>query len=164
MKFVLDSSFIISLNIGGILKDLFTWAKTQQYLLCTTDLVAEELTEPPASLLQDWGLTTYSLSSDDLLQANHIAAQNLRVSLQDVSVIVLAQNIQACVLTDDKPMRDLAQQKGITVYGSLGVLDQLVKYGQISEPQACEAIQKMLQGGRRLPKEVVRQLRRQFNC
>lgn len=116
------------------------------------------------SLLQGQGLITYPLSPHQLQQANQIAAQNSMVSLQDVSVIVVAQTLQACVLADDKPLRDLARQMGTQIHGSLWALEQLVQHGQIAQYQACEAILRMLQGSRRLPSVEIHRIRRKFNC
>lgn len=160
MRLVVDSSSIISLYIGGVLDKLFSLASE----LYTTDLIADELEEPSAEDLINRGLTILPLTDSELSKAEQIASENPDVSLQDVSVIVLAQRLGATLLADDGPLRDLAKSKTLVVHGSLWVLEQFVAHQLITASQLCETLEKMLQGGRRLPPSAVQQMRRRHGC
>lgn len=160
MRLVVDSSSIISLHVGGVLDKLFVLSSA----VYTTDLIADELEEPSAEDLINRGLTILPLTDSELSKAEQIASQNPDVSLQDVSVIVLAQRLGATLLADDGPLRDLAKNKTLVVHGSLWVMEQFVAHQLITVSQLCRALQKMLQGGRRLPHSAVQQMRRQHGC
>lgn len=160
MRLVVDSSSVISLHMGEVLERLFDLTPE----VFTTDLTANELEEPPADRLIQMGLTVYSLRDAELSEAEQLASENASVSLQDTSVIVLARRLGAIVLADDKPLRELAQSKGLQVHGSLWVLEQLAFHQLITASVLCEAIRKMLRSGRRLPLSIVSQMRRQYRC
>lgn len=160
MRLVVDSSSVISLHVSGVLDELFILTSE----VYTTDLVANELKDPTAISLTAKGLKILSLTDAELNQAEHLAYTNAEVSLQDVSVIILAQRLNAILLADDKPLRNLASNKALSVHGSLWALEQLVAHQQITTNQLCEALQRMLNSGRRLPQSAVQQIRRQYGC
>lgn len=97
MRLVVDSSSIISLHVGGVLDKLFVLSSA----VYTTDLIADELKKPDATTLTHEGLKICSLTDSELSEAEQIASENPDVSLQDVSVIVLAQRLGATLLADD---------------------------------------------------------------
>jgi len=159
MRLVADSSSIISLYVGGVLDKLFLLAEVY-----TTDLIADELTEPSTEDLRQMGLKICSLSKAELNRTEQIVLQKPDLSLQDGSVIILAQSLVATVLADDKPLREFAQTQGLAVHGSLWVIEQLASQGQIDHSQVCTAIENMLNGGRRLPRREVQRIQKQYGC
>lgn len=160
MRFVVDSSCLISLHTGSVLAQFFALTRD----IFTSDFIADELTQPPTVELRQYGLQVMKLAESEIDQVDQIVSHNPRLSLQDASVVVLAQRLEATVLADDRPLRDFAAAQGLAVHGSLWVLEELVNNGQISAEQLCEALDKMIEAGQRLPEEAVRELRKKYGC
>jgi predicted nucleic acid-binding protein len=110
----------------------------------TTDLVLEELydhqKESLTPFIEEGQLQIQSIDEDDFLSIYQIQVQRPQLSEQDCSAFYQAQKLDAILLTSDKVLRRLAQQKALEVHGHLWVFDEMVAAGTLS-PKA--AIQKL---------------------
>ena len=74
-------------------------------------------------------------------------------SFYDLSVLVLAKKRGAWLLTGERQLRSIAQTAGLTVHGTLWLLDEMIRHRVIVPTVAAQALQRMLQQGSRQPRE-----------
>ena len=83
------------------------------------------------------------------------------VSRNDILALALARQERCPLLTGDRRMRDAAAAEQTEVYGTLWVVEQLVRSGVVNIGEARAAYEAMRGNGRRLPwQEIQRQLTR----
>lgn len=75
------------------------------------------------------------------------------ISLQDVSVLQLAEARGAILLAGDELLRKCAKARSIEVRGMLWVLDELIVRETLSPSGAADALERLLRGNARLPRE-----------
>jgi hypothetical protein len=149
----IDTNVLIDLEAGRVLLALFG---LPLYLM-TTDFVIDELQEPDGQQLQRYGLVSCELSPDGILELARLKSQYPRTSIADLSVLVLARATKALLLTGEKNLRAIAEREGMTVHGTLWLLDEMVSRHVIIPPVAFQALRRMLQRGSRLPRDRCRQ-------
>ncbi|MBA3945082.1 MAG: hypothetical protein H0X37_11035 [Herpetosiphonaceae bacterium] len=86
-----------------------------------------------------------------MLQVQELRIRYRRLSVNDLFALVLAQSLGALLLTGDEHLRKAATQEQINTHGTLWLLDEIVRLEIISTLQAVDALQRMLDGRRRLP-------------
>jgi predicted nucleic acid-binding protein len=145
--YVVDTSVIVDLYAGGLLDELFRLP----FRLLTADAIVTELQVPDGQELAGQGLAIGELSSAQVLEVYQLAGRYRRVSTNDLFALVLARSLHATLLTSDGHLIKAAQEQGVTVHGTLWILDQLVRAGLITPPAAAEGLQRMLATGSRLP-------------
>ena len=64
---------------------------------------------------------------------------------------MLAKEWHVPLLTNDKPLRDIATEAGIEVHGTLWILDNMVCLNLISPGDAVDALESMIAKGSRFP-------------
>ena len=154
---VIDSSVLIDLEAGGILRALFGLSIYPM----ATDFVIDGLQEPDAQRLQNYGLVACELSADRIQELVQLRSLYSRPSIGDLSTLVLARDMGAVLLTSDRHLRAVAHQEGVSVHGTLWLLDEMVSHHIISPPVAAQALRRMLERGSRLPsKECEKRLSR----
>ena len=154
---VIDANIIIDFASCGLLQDLFGAGAS----IMTTDLVAEELRDPPGSRVVELGLIVSPLSPAQLLTIQTLEAELPQTSIVDRSAYVLARSQGILLLTGDAALRAHAQRLGLEVHGTLYLLDELVDMGLLEPSRAADALGTMLVSGSRLPQsECTQRLRR----
>lgn len=94
-------------------------------------------------------------------QALALRARYSGPSTYDLFALVLALDRECPLLTGDKALRQLAGEKGVEVFGTLWLMEQLFEAGLISIDEMESAYETMLNAQRRLPEgEIKRQLKR----
>lgn len=144
---VFDTSVLIDLHAGGILQALFHLP----YHLSVPDVLIGELTEPDGVTLLTHGLTSYGLSSDEVLEVYHLRTRYRKSSVNDLFALVLARTLGATLLTSDGALRSAAEQEGVSTHGTLWLLDEMVRLAVIPSRLAAQALERMLARGSRLP-------------
>lgn len=122
------------------------------YALCSPPEVVDELyPEQQAQLL---ALANFTMQALDPAAWSAAAAGNLpkKFSVADRCVMVLAQQKQAVVWSNEKLMRQLGARWGLPVTGTLGVLDQLVQGQHCAPERAAAALQTLMRSNVYLPK------------
>ena len=80
------------------------------------------------------------------------------LSFEDASVLCLAMEQDALLLTGDKTLRNAGEIRQVEVHGSIWVLDQLVRQGRLAGRVAAEKLQGLLDetgaSSRFLPKKL----------
>jgi predicted nucleic acid-binding protein len=154
---VSDTTLLVDLRAGGILRQVFKLSTTW----LSPDVVLGEIETELAERLLRLGLQKRELSGDQVEEVAALAQHHLGPSRADLFCIVLAKAERATLVTSDKSLREAAAREGISVHGTLWVLDQVVKHGLVTRPQTAVALQRMVDNNRWLPaSEVAEHLRR----
>lgn len=74
--------------------------------------------------------------------------------LADCSVLYLARELDATLLTNEKPLRKAAGKRCIEVHGTLWILDRLVETKLLAPAEAAACIKRLLAANRYLPKSA----------
>ncbi len=146
---VIDTNVLFDAVAGGILPDLFGLP----YVFLITDIAVREVRTIPLPDLLDLGLEIRELTGVQVLEMLELRGKNPPLSIADLSVLVLARQTGAVLLSGDGPLRTVARREGVEVHGILWVLDRLVAGGVLSGRRAAEVIGVMRQNGSRLPEE-----------
>ena len=125
--------------------------------LMNDETVDDELLSPPGlsgELLQ-LGLQKTELTAEEFFLAEELASRYAKPSVYDCIALAIAKIRGITLLTGDGPLRKAAIAEGVTVMGTIGILDQLHSGKHIEDEEYAECIQKLLEknGGKvRLPK------------
>lgn len=146
---VIDTNVLFDAVAGGYLHELFSL----ECAFLTTDIAFREVRTIPAVDLHNFGLKIRGLDGKQVLEMFKLRGNYPALSMEDISVMVLARHTGAILLSGDGPLRRAARKEGVILHGSLWVLDILVAVGRLSPYKAIEAIEMMQQKGSRLPGE-----------
>lgn len=144
---VLDANILIDIHHGNLTTSLFR----MPFSLVTTDLIASELEVPNYEYLAELGLRSIELSSDQIEQLLQLSSSYRRLSVMDLSTLILAKEWRVPLLTNDRPLRDMAIEAGIEVHGTLWILDKMVDQNLIFPEDAADALESMIAKGSRFP-------------
>ncbi len=157
-EYVVDANVLIDLHVGEVLDALF---RTPDGFVAP-DLVVVELEEPNGQELMRAGLQSESLPGEGVLAVATVTGDCRWVSVADASALVLAERTDRVLLTGDRRLREQAEQRGVTVHGTLWLLGRMVDTAVLTPKLAATALGRMLKGGRRLPDPDARALIRKW--
>ena len=153
LPLVMDSSVLINLHNGGVLDKVFKLP----FKFTTTDFIQME-TILDWSLLSSLGLQVIHFTGPKVLEIEQINKQKkLGLSIQDISVFVSARENKWFVLSDDKPLRAFSLSNGLTVHGSIWLLDEMIAHHIFNGGNAVLILGLMLLHNARFPQDICRQ-------
>ncbi|NJO07425.1 MAG: DUF3368 domain-containing protein [Chloroflexaceae bacterium] len=123
------------------------------YRILAPDVVIVELNEPSGVTLQGYGLQVLELPGEQVREVERMRVHYPKPGINDLFALVLAKATTGLLLTGDRHLREVAENEGVKVHGTLWVLDQLVEHQTISPSVAVPALQAMLDHGSRLPRD-----------
>ncbi len=117
-----------------------------EYEIHTTINVLNELEARQKQILQAYRvgnkLNIHTLSGEEQSGLNaHIVSNKL--SIQDKSVLFLAEKLSAIVLSSDKTVRKHAKQRDLNYHGIFWIFDQLIEAHLLSNAKAIATLQKL---------------------
>jgi len=122
-------------------------------------LYPENLNEKLLSL----GLVAVDITADEFFCADEINQKYARISVHDSIALAIAKNRNIILLTGDKALRRAAAAEGVTVMGTIGLLDHLYSEGAINKGEYINCIRFLKEknnGIIRLPEEeLIRRLK-----
>jgi predicted nucleic acid-binding protein len=148
---VLDTNVCIDLFQGGITEAAL--ALPIHWML--PDLIYNEM-HTPAELVEAFNaVTVCSLGGAQVLRLHALRQdkQLRRLTVNDLSAFVLAEEKGAILATNEKDLRKLAEAHDVECHGILWVLDMLVSLGRIETMEAADALRRILANGSWLPKD-----------
>ena len=145
---VVDTSVLIDLNAGGVLYPVFRLP----LILVAPDTIIAELREPGGESLLSCGLTPIELAGPEVREVYRLASLYRSPSVNDLFALVAVKKLGATLLTSDRHLRKAAEQEGVTVRGTLWVLDEMVRAPLLPRQLAAQALKRMMESGRRLPR------------
>ena len=75
----------------------------------------------------------------------------------DCSILFLALELEACLLTGDGALRKESEERAVEVRGTIWIFDQLIETGLLLPKVAADKLQGLLDRGRFLPVEISKQ-------
>lgn len=145
-----DANVLIDIQEGELVRPLFRLP----HRIATPDVLFYDELETRHPDLPDSGLEPLGMPGALIEEAQRLAAEHRAPSRYDMMALVLARERQCTLLTGDSPLRELARDFGVEVHGTLWLVEEIVREGVISKPEAGEAYERMRQRGSRLPWEM----------
>jgi hypothetical protein len=148
-SYVLDTNTIIDLHFGKLLQRVFR-------LPChfvVTDILREELLNPPFDSLAEMGLLDESLTGDEVTEIQAFMDRYPELSHYDVSVLILARSKNTVLISGDEALRNAAADNGVDCHGTCWLIDFLVSEGIITCSEAIGAYNVIRDKPRYPPKE-----------
>lgn len=149
--FVIDANVLFDVHRGGILTVALRAIDAR-----VPDFVLHECQEPTRQQILGAGVREETFSPGEVRELVEIRARRPRVSLADASVFLVARREEGIILTRDEPLEDIAEEEGLSVAGTLDLVDLLVHDRRIHPERAVEAVQRMVEQDRPLPRGEVR--------
>ena len=149
MKIVVhDASVLIDLHHAGAL-DVWLAAGIEAW---TTELVFFEVEQPLEKQRTSGALKVKHYSAEELIALDEArSALPPTLSLQDSSALLLAQTMEAALVTGDGDLRKAALAAGVEVHGILWILDDMVAGAQTPPRHAADMLERILKTRARLP-------------
>jgi len=153
-----DANILIDMECGGLLHRMFELA----HGFAVLDVLYEEELKANHPELLAHGLTTLALTEAGVTLGEALIRDHGRSGASRIDLLSLALACQeGCpLLTGDQKLRQICEEIGHAVNGTLWLMGEMYAAGLISPSVASAAYARMRQQGRRLPwPEVDRQLR-----
>lgn len=136
-----DSSCLIDMHKGGLLKAIFTLPFT---FVIPQPLFREELgtiSEEEREEMIALGMEVTVLPGEQVIQAQMYFNENRPLVLNDCFALVLAEETEESILfTADKPLRQLADSKNIETHGVLWAIDMLDEHTDLPPQTLLDAL------------------------
>lgn len=156
--YVLDTNTIIDLYFGKLLEKIFQ-------LPCKfiiTDLLNEELQDPPLRRLSDLGLLVMNLNSIEVAEMIQMIGKYPKPSSPDISVFILAKSKKTILITGDNDLRHAALANGVECCGTCWLINYLIEKSLISNTEAIAAYDVIRKVPRYPPEDECRALLSQW--
>lgn len=146
-----DSNIFIDMEVANLTQKMFALP----YTFATPDILYyEELEEEHENLLK-YNLKILSLTSETIKYTESIVPKYLRASRNDLFALALAKQEDCPLITGDGALRNAGEQEGIIIYGTIWIVNELMKYDIINDDEAVEAYEMMKANKRRLPWHLI---------
>ena len=151
----IDANILFDFVSGDIFDKLFLLP----FDFHTSDIVANEISESYSdNLLTQLGLEILNLDDSEVLEIFTLKQEHIELSVEDVSVYFLSRKHNTIILSNDGPLRELADSSQIEHHGTLWLLEEMIQ-GEILLPQdAAVALRSMLDNQRWLPRSECEKL------
>jgi predicted nucleic acid-binding protein len=144
----IDANILLDFIAGDIFSALFLLP----FDFHTSDIVAHEISGSYShKQLNHLGLTILDLDDAEILEIYSLKQEHIGLSVEDVSVYLLSRKHKTMILSNDGPLRDLADAGRIEYHGTLWLLGQLVNNNLLSPQDALRALRLMISNKRWLP-------------
>jgi predicted nucleic acid-binding protein len=99
-------------------------------------------------------INTITESENQILQALELSTNERGLSIYDCINFVLARDEETLLLTGDRRLRNYAEKQGVTVKGTIWIIDKMIEENQIDRCTAKKAYERLLyHENTRLPSE-----------
>lgn len=123
-----------------------------------TDLLREELLNPPFDSLAEMGLLVESLTSEEVSEIYVMGGRYPEPSQYDISVLILARSKNTVLITGDEALRSAAADNSVDCRGTCWLIDYLANQGLITYTEAIAAYTVIVNKPRYPPKDECRAL------
>lgn len=146
----IDANILFDFIAGDIFDALFLLP----FDFHTSDIVAHEISGSYSfKQLNQLGLTIFHLGDAEILEIYTLKQEHIELSVEDVSVYFLSRKHNTMILSNNGPLRDLADAGRIEYHGTLWLLGELVEKDLLSPQDAARALKMMLGNKRWLPRD-----------
>ncbi|MDO4939985.1 MAG: PIN domain-containing protein [Lachnospiraceae bacterium] len=122
------------------------------------EALRKEIISPPSLIkkLKKSGLQTVELELEEFIIADNLSQKYGKLSGYDRIALAIAMNRNIELLTGDGALRKAALAEGVTVLGSIGIMDELLARKSISRNKYRICLEAFLKHPeRRLPKDEI---------
>ena len=131
--------------------------------ICTTDFVRGEILESEQReqieiFIRSHQLIVFELSEKEIEEIENFKTKRFFKTLIDKTVLWKAKQLKCPLLTGDAKLRSEATDQGITVHGSLWVIQIMVESKVITVNAGIEYLQKLKVSNDRLPLDEIEKL------
>lgn len=142
-----DANVLIDLMEGDLLEPLFSgpWRVITPDALFERELAANHPTLP------SMGLQLFEVRGEWVLRSVQWAETYRQTSAMDRLCLALALQEECPIVTGDARLKKAAQAEGCQAFGTIWVVEQLIRDGSISISSASAAYDAMEAAGSRLP-------------
>lgn len=156
---ITDTNVFIDL----IKADALEYFMQLNYRILTTGFVVNEINHPEQKATLERCLTPerveiIEFSGEEMLSILRFRTRRNLKRLTDKSVLFLAIQRQCPLLSGDGDLRKEAQDNGLTVFGSLWVVNQLVEQGICSAQEGIIFLRRLERCNPRLPKKILEEM------
>jgi len=159
---------LILLSDANVLIDLFhvdgISVLTQLATVEVLDVVFDECTYPDQiqDKITESGITQVVVQPLWIRLAQQYCQGKL--SQQDALCLHYAMTFNRTLMTNEKPLRNLCQQKNINHHGILWIIQQAYLKGIVTNVELCKWLSILIAQGSRLPKQELATIRKILNC
>lgn len=123
------------------------------YKFHTLDIMLEEISGTySAEDLKQFGFEIIGLDGDEVRQIDSLKRECIALSLEDVAVYFMSLKYRMMMLSNDGPLRELAESSHIEYHGTLWLLNELIQRDLLTPDEAAAALKSMLKKKRWLPR------------
>ena len=148
-----DANIMIDLIKTG----MFDYCLALDYLFSTTNIILDELYDIQIDVIRphiaSGKFTIIEITEDEVTEIKKMSLEETRLSEQDWSAVFYAQKKQAFILSGDRRLRQVADAKGLTTYGILWILDQIVEKKILIPAEVCIFLKELMLRNNRLPRD-----------
>ena len=146
-----DSNIFIDMEVANLTSQMFALP----YRFATPDILYYEELEEEHPHLLDVDLDILTLSSDTIRYTESIIHKYPKASRNDLFALALAKQEACPLLTGDKALRKAGEKENIQIFGTIWIIDELIKHDIITKDKAMEAYDMMKSNKRRLPWDMI---------
>lgn len=129
----IDANILLDFITGDIFDALFLLP----FDFHTSEIVTHEISKSYSGRqLNQLGLKILNLTEAEVLEIFTMKQEHIGLSVEDVSVYFLSRKHNTMILSNDGPLRDLADASRIEYHGTLWLLGELIEMNLLS-PQDC---------------------------
>jgi len=146
-----DSNIFIDMEVANLTSKMFALP----YSFATPNILYyEELEEEHPNLL-DTDLKILTLSPETIKYTESIVSKYPKAGKNDLFALALAKQESCPLLTGDGALRKAGKKEEIQIFGTIWIIDELIKHAIITRDEAMEAYDVMKSNKRRLPWELI---------
>lgn len=148
-----DSNIFIDMEVSNLTQKMFELP----YSFAVPDILYyEELKDDHEDLLS-LGLKVLPMSSGTIKYMESIVSLYRQASRNDLFALALAKQEACPLVTGDRALRYAGEKEAVIIFGTIWIVDELVKFEIITINQAKEAFEMMKENKRRLPWSLIEQ-------
>ncbi|MFA6364535.1 hypothetical protein [Methanoregula sp.] len=145
----IDTNILFNFLAGDIFDTLFLLPLDFH----TSDIVAYEISGLYSEKqLASFGLEILALNDIETQEILSLQEDHIELSLEDISVLFLSQKHHTMILSNDGPLRKLADASRIEYHGTLWLLEEMIQKEILQPREAASALRSMLKNKRWLPR------------
>jgi len=147
-----DSNIFIDMEVSNLTKKMFELP----YRFAVPDILYyEELEEEHKNLLE-YGLKLKRVSSKSIIFVDSVLSKYRKIGFYDKLALATARQESCPLVTGDRALREAGIKEGIEIFGTIWLVEALIKHSIITVDEAKEAYKLMRENGRRLPWEFIK--------
>ena len=145
-----DSNILIDLIVVDQIENMFNLP----FSFAVPDILFDQELKEQHSGLEEMGLIIKSLSGESVAYSMTLAEMYPKPGRNDLFALALAKQESCPLITGDMDLRDAAHSEAVILYGTIWIVEQLVRHSFIDIEGARNLFNLMKEQKRRLPWDI----------